>query len=314
VWLAFALLVLWANVHGSVLVAAALVALLGASELVGRRRRLRALALMLLPWPCVFVSPYGLSLLGYYSATAGNPLFPKFIEEWGAPTFPTAVGLPFFVTAACALVLVARRPRELTLFELGALALTLVGGLTAERSITWFSYAALLFLPAVLDQCWPQARSRPRMRRLLAGLAATTVMLGLGATASAASTATERIEAVWPPAAVEAVRHALAADPHARVVAAEGSANWLLYELPELRGRIAFDGRFEIYSLSQFASIRNYLRQSGPDWERVSRDYRIVVVDPQRNRNLFRTYRARHLRVLYRGARVAVFDRARRDR
>jgi hypothetical protein len=96
--------------------------------------------------------------------------------------------------------------------------------------------------------------------------------------------------------------------------AAEGSADWLLYELPELRGRIAFDGRFEIYSPSQFASIRNYLRQSGPGWERVARDYHIVVVDPERNGNLFRTYRARHLRVLYLGARVAVFDRARRDR
>jgi len=113
----------------------------------------------------------------------------------------------------------------------------------------------------------------------------------------------------WTRAALDAVRAALASDPTARIFPAEGTADWLLYELPEVRGRIAFDGRFEVYSRARFAQIRNYLRQSGPGWERFGRRYRIVVVDPERNANLFRTYSARRVRLLYRGPRVAVFDR-----
>ena len=298
VWLALPLLALWANLHGAVLVGAALVSLLGLSELAARPRR--GLALVLLPWPCVFASPYGLSLVGYYRSTAANPLFKKYILEWAPPTFPTAIGLPFFLTAAAGLLLVARRPRDLTLFELGALAFTLLGALTSERSITWFSYAALLFLPRVLERAWPQAAPSPPLRRVLAACAAASVAVGATASVAAAANASARIRSVWPPAAVQAVRAALAA---------EGSADWLLYEIPELRGRIAFDGRFEILSRAQFQSVRDYLRQSGPGWERAGRRYRIVVVDPARNRNLFRTYEARGLRVLYRGPRVAVFER-----
>ena len=308
VWLALPLLALWANLHGTVLVAAALVALLGISELAAGRRA-RGLALVLAPWPCVLASPYGLSLVGYYHSTAGNALFKKFILEWAPPTFPTAVGLPFFLTAALALVLVARRPRDLTLFELAALAFTLVGGLTAERSITWFSYAALLSLPATLERSWPQHSVARAARRAVTAAAAASVVLVLVATAAAAGRSSRQIDAIWPQAAVKAVRGALAADPRARVVAAEGSADWLLYEIPELRGRIAFDGRFEVLSQSQFQAVRDYLRQSGPDWQRVSRGYSIVVVDPSRNGGLYRFYRARGLRVLYHGSRVAVFKR-----
>ena len=309
VWLALPLVALWANLHGTVLVAAALVSLLGMSELTFGRRA-RGVALLLAPWPCVLASPYGLSLIGYYRSTAGNPLFKKFILEWAPPTFPTAVGVPFFLTAAIALVLVARRPRDLTRFELGALAFTLAGGLTAQRSITWFAYAALLLLPSVLERSWPQRAVAPSARRAVTGVAVTSILLLVVATAAAAGGRTSRqVEAIWPQAAVQAVRGALAADPKARVVAAEGSADWLLYEIPELRGRIAFDGRFEILSQPQFQAVRDYLKQSGPNWQRASRGYSIIVVDPARNSGLYRFYRARGLRVLYSGSRVAVFKR-----
>jgi hypothetical protein len=310
VWLALPLLVVWANLHGAVLVAAALVSLLGLSELVGRRRkpRARAVGLLLLPWPCLFASPYGLSLVGYYRSTLDNPVFKKYILEWAPPTFPTAVGLPFFVTAGVALVLVARRPRELTLFECGALALTLVGGLTAERSISWFSYAALLFLPALLERSWPQAALSSTLRRVLALSAAATIALGAATTVAAAAHASAHLESVWPQQAVRSVRTALAGDFRSRVAGAEESSDWLLYELPELRGRLAFDGRFEVLSQSQFRSVRNYLRVATPDWERVASGDRIRVVDPQWNKQLFHVYLSRHYRLLYRNGRVAVFD------
>src|SRR2546428_2984699 len=81
---AFPMLALWANLHGSVLLAAALVSLLGLVELVqelrlprrSRRRFVRAAGLFVAPWFFVFVSPYGLGVARYYDTTLRNPMFP----------------------------------------------------------------------------------------------------------------------------------------------------------------------------------------------------------------------------------------------
>ena len=61
VWLAFPLLVVWANVHGSVALGALLVMLLGGYELVRSRGRtwLRSLALVVLAPLAVLATPYG---------------------------------------------------------------------------------------------------------------------------------------------------------------------------------------------------------------------------------------------------------------
>jgi hypothetical protein len=310
VWFALPVLALWANLHGAVLVGAALVSLLGFSELVGRRSRARAVALLLLPWPCLFASPYGLSLVGYYRSTVDNPLFKKYVLEWTPPTFPSAIGIPFFLAAGLAIVLIARRPRDLTFFERGVLLITLLAALTAQRSIVWFSYAALLLLPAVLGRTSPHRAAASYVLRRVLGLAAFGIVaIGMGTAGVAAAHASARIDSLWPKEALRTVRAAIRANPHARVVGAEESADWLLYEIPELRGRLAFDGRFEVLSQAQFQSVRDYLKQSGPDWQRLSRAYQIVVVDPERNGGLYRFYRSRGLRMLYGGSRVAVFER-----
>ena len=50
----------------------------------------------------------------------------------------------------------------------------------------------------------------------------------------------------WPEAQVAAVR-AATRDPNVRVYATDGTADWLLWRIPDLRGRIAYDVRFELY-------------------------------------------------------------------
>ena len=36
-------------------------------------------------------------------------------------------------------------------------------------------------------------------------------------------------------------------DPNVRVWATDGTADWLLWRIPDLRGRLAYDVRFELY-------------------------------------------------------------------
>jgi len=119
----------------------------------------------------------------------------------------------------------------------------------------------------------------------------------------------------WPPAAANTVNSALHADPSARVIAGYDLADWLLFEAPEARGRIAFDGRWEILSRPQFLAAMRYFGQATPTWQGPSLGYRLVVLNPASAGALVHWYeRQRGVKVLYRSPRVVVFDRGSRSR
>ena len=85
IWLALPLLVVWANVHGSVALGALLVMLLGAYELVARRGATwpRSLALLLLAPLAVLATPYGpVETARYYHLLLVDPPFAGRVTEW----------------------------------------------------------------------------------------------------------------------------------------------------------------------------------------------------------------------------------------
>jgi hypothetical protein len=318
VFFAFPLLVLWANVHGSVVFAAALVAVLGGVEAVAvlrsakpRFRRLsRPLLLAAVPWPCILVSPYGTSVLSYFASTLRNPEFPRYLTEWASPTLASLWGMILFVSAALAIALIARRPRALTSFEIAALALALVGAISAVRSIPWFAIAVAMLIPQLLGRELSSAQTNPSLTRsqraMVAAAAATAVVLvGIAAVRPGQPVSTD-----WSPGAVAAVENALRADPGARVIAGYDLADWLLFETPALRGRIAFDGRWEILSRPQFLAAMRYFGQVTPEWQVPSDGYRLVVLNPATAGGLVRWYgKQPGVKVLYRSPRAVLFDR-----
>jgi hypothetical protein len=87
------LLVLWANVHGTALTGALLVAIYGVTYALERRRSPlgswlpRAAALCLTPIACLFASPYASELPGYYHLMLTNSGLRQYIVEW-RPTAP----------------------------------------------------------------------------------------------------------------------------------------------------------------------------------------------------------------------------------
>lgn len=308
VWLALPLLVLWANVHGSVIVAAGLAGLLGVCQfLQGMRRRGTLLAVGAAA--SVLATPYGLSLLGYYHSTMGNPLFKKYISEWAPPTFPSAASVPLLLIAGTGLVLIARRPSHFTRFETAALLLLFLGGLAAVRSGVWFTYAALLLMPGLLDRAWPPRRLPGPARALVGVTGAAALLLCAGAVGYGVMSESHVKHMLYPPDAIQAVDRALAAHPHARLLADDRTADWLLYELPQLKGRIAFTGRWEVLTRPEFQAARDFIKQAEPDPQRFERGYRLFAVDPFWNKKLGRAYAAGGFRVLYRGRRIAVYER-----
>jgi len=317
VLLAFPVLALWANLHGSVVVAASLVALLGAIELwraLPERKWsavARSAALLLAPWGFIFASPYGLELTKYYGATIRSSDLPAFLSEWAPASFSNLGGKLFFLSAAFAIVLIARRPRALTPFEIGVLALTAAGGLHASRSIPWFAFAAGMLLPRLLDEERGTNRANERgagNRRLaVIGVTAAFGLALYGLVHPVNTLATE-----WPQRGPALVEQVLRSDPNARVLASYDLADWLLLEAPITRGRIAFDGRWEILSHEQLRSVRYFLAESTDHWADLGRGYRLLVLGPKYVPHLIRTWEQRPgVRVLYRTPQIVVLDRGR---
>ena len=303
VTLAFPILVLWANIHGSVVLGAGLVTALGLVEL-SRGARLRPVALVLLPWACVFASPYGSSLLTYYRATLHNPEFARHLTEWASPKFASVAGILLLATALAAVALIARRPRELTRFELAVLAVAFLGAVQAVRSIVWFVIAAAMLLPGLLGGAREEGHEpglSVSQRAVVALAAAVATFLALFSVAHPGPA----IANDWPPGASRAVEDILRSDPHARVLAGYDVADWVLFDSAASRGRIAFDGRWEILTRSEFLAAMHVLGPTGTG----GRGYRVLVARPTTAGTLVRWYLRRPtVRVRYRSDRLIVLD------
>ena len=63
------------------------------------------------------------------------------------------------------------------------------------------------------------------------------------------------------------------------VFASDRLADWLLWRVPSLRGRIAYDVRFELLKQTQLDPLLAFADQRGADWDRVTSGYNVIVLD-----------------------------------
>jgi hypothetical protein len=315
VLLVLPLLVLWANLHGTVVLAAFLVALRGVTlafaALRGRHRPPgwlgRSLALGVLPFASLFASPYGLALGDYYRTMLVSPLLRDFVGEWAASR-PSVKTLAFYLVGTGAVGLLLRYRSRLTGFEQLALLALLVAGASAIRSIVWFALAAAVLLPLLLDGLFsqrPRRRDASRLRRAVAVAAVAAVAVSLGV--AAARPASWWITG-WPTEGAAHVAKLVEERPGAKVFADDRYADWLVWEQPQLAGRIAYDVRFELLTREQLDELVAYRGRVGDDWLRAFDDYEVLLVDhplqPSLVRELTatgrfeRSYRDRWLTVL----------------
>ena len=272
------LLVLWANVHGSVLLASALVLLrcaVGAGFAV-RARDVRALwrplALGAVALLAPFASPYGPRLISYYTGTATNGAFHKMVTEWAGTTLRAWPA--FFLFGALVVVVILRPEIRLNLFEKLCLGALLLAGLDTTRNIVWLPIATTVLLPRALTEWSPQSPMRSRLRPYLM-LIALGGAIGIGVLAAGVTTA--KIEHPWPAAEGDAIAQAAAADPSLRVVTQESYADWLLWTYPSLRGKIAFDIRFELLGARGLKDVVVLEDAAGTSWNRPFAGYRLEL-------------------------------------
>jgi hypothetical protein len=288
----FPVLCLWANFHGSAVIGVGLVAAYGLHALIRGARgpaRMRAVACVVLSPLTLLASPYALSLPGYYRLMLVNPPFGREIQEWQRTT-PSGLTAVFFLLVGVALVLAVTRRKRLGLFDFFILCLTLATALEAIRGIIWFALASAALLPTL-------ATRHPWRARLEGRGSGALVWTAVGATLAVAIWLGTRPATRYPnqfPHALLSVVHAKTASDHGRVFANAASADWLLWELPSLRGRVAYDVRFEIMTRPQFDRIVAWNGLS-PGWRATAAGYSLVVEDPKHVNALVATGRWRRL-------------------
>jgi hypothetical protein len=303
VYLVLPLLVLWANVHGSVLLGAALVAWRGILD--ARARPWRAAGLIVLPWLCVLVSPYAARLPGYYASVLHNSRLSSSLSEW-APSTLRAQPV-FFVLLLVSFWLLGRAGRALPVFDQISLAALGVLGLAAVRYDVWFALAAAAVLPLALDLAWVPGEA-PRRRSLNLAVAWFGVAAVVISVLVVASHSRAWFERDYPPAAAAAVAKA-AGSPGIRVFADERYADWLLFRDPALAGRVAYDVRFELLPRQQLAAVVAFRDESGPGWAGPATGYDLLVLDPVSDAGAVAYFKGLGLRVLYGDRHVVVLTR-----
>jgi hypothetical protein len=244
-------LLLWANVHASVLLGVALVGLSRVAVVITRlrcsppQRRgswaecLGESALLVgAATTAAFLTPYGVGILHYYSSFGGIPLA-RFIREWDRVNFENAP--QFFYVAIPALLVLARGYRALSWFE--GLALLALGALPfwGVRHAILFGIALLMILPAAVEAALPPRFFRLDGARVNAALGAASLVALLATVLVVGSRLEARFQAVWPDAAARATAESVGVD--GLVFADEFHGDWLLWSAPALEGRVSIDSR-----------------------------------------------------------------------
>jgi hypothetical protein len=314
VLLVLPILVLWANLHGSVTLAAGLVVLHGVLRLVQTaRRRVEAdwlvpVALIVLSPLAPFASPYGFALGHYYRLLLFRPPLADFVIEWRPAWDVDWLPIPFYILFfATVVILIVTRRRPLYLFEYLTLGLLGVGGFLAIRWIDWFGLAAAVSLPRLLTLSRPAKVAKySRARALVAGVAVVSWPV-LILTVPRESL----VKKLYPDGGAQAVLAAVRSHPGVRVFPDDSHADWLLWEQPALAGRIAYDVRFELTTRQQLQRIVDYKARHGASWKSVLDGYRIVVFDTRSESKRLRIIlREPGARVIFRKGDFAVVLRA----
>jgi hypothetical protein len=319
VLLVLPILVIWANIHGSVVLGAVLTTLAGVLLVIravrdragsSKELLLRGTILAVAPCLCVFASPYGSSLFHYYGSTAFNSSFGRIVSEW-QHSWPSLMTLPFYVLVAVGVWLLFRNRRAITTFEQLALLLLLLSGMAALRNMVWFSFFALIVLPLPLARRIGDARGK-ESRTVKTALAAAAIAAVSVAGAAAASRPDSWLtRSTYPAAAAAAVGAAAATDPTAHIYSDVRFADWLLWTRPELAGRIAYDARFELLSSEELDRLYRLQNRLTPHWKAAVANHRLVVLPRGQGSATARALMGDGLRRIYGDSSVVILLRPR---
>jgi hypothetical protein len=286
-------LVVWANVHGSVLLGIAVcLTCLGLRAWGSLRRRAwrsaaADAALSALAGATLFATPYGPEMPAYYARVLGDPAL-KTIAEWQPASF-APLQLPFILLLLGTLGIAAFARGRGHHVPADVLVVGILLGALATHAVryqTWFALGVAPLLAFALTRVRPGGgRARPPRPILIAGAGLLFAGVALSATILAAAPERTFDRFVSQPAARASAAYATD-HPGARILADDVTGSELLWTYPALAGRVGFDARTEIYGSSDFLRFARFLTVTGRDWTAAARGYQVVAVTCSLHPNL----------------------------
>jgi hypothetical protein len=316
-WLAvFPLLVVWANLHGSVTLGVAIAVIYGAAELAAGYRRAGAggladakgLAFVLGSPLALFVTPYGTSIVHYYRVTLFNSGFGKLVTEWQPVTSYTILAVPLLLLIFGTVWALGRSGRRTPAFDQLVLAVLALGAIDAVRNITWFGLAVMILLPVTITGLRPNAPVALRNARINLVLASASIALAAIALLAILTHPTKWFESTYPRRAVATVARIVAARPETKIFADVRFADWLVWEDPALAGHIAYDTSLENLTDAQLSALSSLTSERGAGVPSTLGPYTVLMLLPNAsNRSSNRILLAQHgVRTLLRSKKVII--------
>jgi hypothetical protein len=270
----------------------------------------RPLALIAGAAAAILLTPYGLSMIGYYHSTMVSSTLRHAVTEWQPVTSAPLTAAALVVVAGLAVWSFARRPTRTTLWEKLALVILAAGAASVVRNALFFGLFALTVLPISL--AWGRADadagstagSDSASRRLLINGALAAVACGalvIAATATLVRPASGLEYGFQRPGVLSAVERVTRANPSLRVTADPRFTDWLLWRDPALAGRLAYDVRYELLTAPELGRLESLFQHSTPDWKAAAHGYRVIVLSRTYDPGAYRSFRSEPgARILYR--------------
>lgn len=246
------LVVLWANLHGSFVLAPLLLGYAWLDDVLRHRPARQSLAVLVLASVATCVTPFGPGVWTYALGIGANPVISGQVTEWQrtSPLVPT--GALFYVAAATIAAVAWRGRARLTVADwLWLAGLTLLG-VWAVRGVAWWAPGAVIVAAAAMARPSADASMAPSPAPRSLALANRTLTLLLVAAAVVALpwwrptdplTGRRGLLAYAPSGLAQAL--ASRVQPGARVFVPQTWASWFEWAAP---GDTYFvDSRFELY-------------------------------------------------------------------
>ncbi|MEO7231063.1 MAG: hypothetical protein ABIZ30_10790 [Candidatus Limnocylindrales bacterium] len=278
VWLVPVLAVLWANVHGSFILAPVLVGLAWLEDTTERSTRGRATFLAALATgAATLVTPFGFGAWGYAVGITANRQVTAQVSEWQPPTITDVPGMIFWgsvVLVGGAALLLIRRGRGAPDPWAAVLALIAFGTLGAMtgRGLAWWPGVAVVTLAGLVAQTGPIGIPAPRTTRgskLNALVAGVLVVAGIALLPAWRPVDPDLgvprgLLGQAPPGITAALRElATSAD---RVWNPQVWGSWLEFAVP--KPMYAFDSRIEVIP-AEVWSDASVVAAAGSGWDQI---------------------------------------------
>lgn len=282
IWLVPVLAVVWANVHGSFVLAPLLTAFALGDDLVARRPAGQTLLVLLATTAATLVNPFGPGVWSYAVEIAGNETIRNSVAEWRPPLPLSVRGAPFWLSGVAVAAVGVSKRRMVRPVDAARLLVFFALGVPALRATLWWALA----IPPIVAS-WYRKADRPvaeETGRSASTRAATAILLVLlpislllRAGIDPVTGASVRLARDAPEVLVDATTRNLPTG--SRLFVFQPFASWFEYSLPA--NPVLVDSKVEFFPPAIWRAYTQVI-DARDGWERVLDRYRIqgVILPP----------------------------------